>query len=168
MSTQTLICTSDSLYLPYSGPSAVTAALASYKASGGVFLDPDSSGDGMSSVPSIDASIASVKLQSTILQPGIYGVSLAAANTIAAGALAITGSGLSDVENLSLIINNGSGSITVPFSVTAANDTSASNTEAISVPNTTTVEGLSILLNGVTLFSWTAAQTGGDPENPLA
>lgn len=166
VSRQQLIVTDDSLYSDYVGDAAITRAETSYMATSGIFLDPNDSGDGTSAVPSVIASVAQVQLQGTRLVANGSPVTLTAANTIAAGALVLTGSGLSEVASVSLVAGNGTTTQTVDVPVTAAGDTQLSNTDAITLTGFTRVTNMKISINNRQVFNWTS-KTSGDDDNPI-
>lgn len=166
VSRQSLIVTDSGLYADYVGDAAITRAETSYMATSGVFLDPNDSGDGTSAVPSVIASVAQVSLQGTRLVANGSPVTLAAANTIAAGALVLTGSGLGAVPSISLTAGNGTTTRTVNVPVTAVGDTQLSNTEAITLTGLTRVTNMQISISDRQVFAWTS-NASGDDDNPI-
>lgn len=166
VSKQSLIVTDDSLYADYIGDAAITRAETSYMATSGVFLDPNDSSDGTSAVPSVIASIARVELQGTRLVANGSPITLAAAGSIAAGALELTGSGLSEVTSVSLTAGNGTTTQTVAVPVTAAGDTQLSNTAAITLTGLTRVVNMQISIDGRQVFTW-VSNASGDDDNPI-
>lgn len=166
VSKQQLIVTDDSLYSDYVGDAAITRAETSYMATSGVFLDPNDSGEGTSAVPSVVASVAQVQLQGTRLVANGSPVTLTAANTIAAGALVITGSGLASVPFVSLTAGNGTTTQTVNVPVTATGDTQLANTDAVTLSGFTRVTNMRISISGRQVFSWTS-NASGDDDNPI-
>lgn len=166
VSRQQLIVTDDSLYSDYVGDAAITRAETSYMATSGIFLDPNDSGEGTSATPSVIASVAQVKLQNTTLVANGSPISLTAANAIAAGALVLTGSGLASVSQISITAGNGTTTQTVAVPVTASGDTQLSNTDAITLSNTTQVTSLRISISGRQVYNWNSNYTGDD-DNPI-
>lgn len=166
VSKQQLIVTDDSLYSDYVGDAAITRAETSYMATSGIFLDPNDSSDGTSAVPSVVASVAQVSLQGVRLVANGSPVTLTAANTIAAGALVLTGSGLAAVPSISLTAGNGTSSQTVNVPVTATGDTQLANTEAVTLSGFTRVTNLQISIDNRRVFTWTS-NASGDDDNPI-
>lgn len=160
VSRQQLVCTSDTLYSAYVGTDAATRAQVSYGANKDAFLDPV--GDqGGSVVPSVGTSVASLTINDVQLSTaqGTFSIS---GGSIAAGALEIEGSGLSEVEQATLKVTYPSSnpvddtnlSKEVQFAVTAASDVAASNTAAIALAGVTTVLTLQLIIGGRVLFTW--------------
>lgn len=175
VSRQSLICTDDSLYSAYVGADAATRAQVSYNVSKSPFLDPDADANG-SAVPSVQYSIAQVSIGGTNLTDAVTEVEISA-NQIATGGLVITGSGLSDVENVSLSVRQTVDSplsgdvtneLTVQVPVQATGDTKLANTGAIELTDFTAVDAVIVSIGGRRLFSWnTQDASGGQDENPL-
>lgn len=166
VSRQSLIVTDDSLYSDYVGDAAITRAETSYMATSGIFLDPNDSEEGTSAVPSVIASVAQVQLQGTRLVTNGSPVTLTAPGSIAANALVLTGSGLSEVASVSLVAGNGTTTQTVNVPVTAAGDTQLSNTDAVTLMGFTRVTNMKISINGRQVFAWTS-NASGDDDNPI-
>lgn len=175
VSRQSLICTSDSLYSAYVGTDAATRAQVSYNVSKSPFLDPDSD-DNSSAVPSVQYSIAQVSIGGTNLTTAVSEVEITS-NQIATGGLVITGSGLSDVTNVSLSVQQTVNSplagdttneLTVQVPVEATGDTKLTNTGAIVLTNFTAVDAVIVSIGGRRLFSWnTQGASGGQDGSPL-
>lgn len=172
VSRQSLICTSDSLYSAYTGTDAATRAEVSYNVSKPPFLDPDSDANG-SAVPSVQYSIAQVSIGGTNLTDAVSEVEITSSQ-IATGGLVITGSGLSDVANVSLSVQQTVNSplegettneLTVQVPVEATGDTKLTNTGAIELTNFTAVDAIIVSIGGRRLFSWNTqgASSGQDP-----
>lgn len=166
VSKQALIVTDDNLYADYVGAAAITRAETSYMATSGVFLDPNDSGEGTSAVPSVVASVAQVSLQGTRLVANGSPVTLAAAGSIAAGALVLTGSGLTSVPSVSLTAGNGTTTQTVNVPVTATGDTQLANTDAVTLTGFTRITNMQISIDGRRVFAWTS-NASGDDDNPI-
>lgn len=175
VSRQQLVCTSDTLYSAYVGTDAATRAQVSYGANKDAFLDPE--GDqGGSAVPSVGTSVASLTIDGTQLSTaqGTFSIS---EGEIAAGALEIEGSGLSEVEQATLKVTYPSSNPVddtdqvkeVQFAVTAASDVAASNTAAIALAGVTTVLSLQLIIGGRVLFTWRDynEEDSGQNPNPL-
>lgn len=172
VSRQQLVCTSDTLYSAYVGTEAATRAQVSYGANLNAFLDPE--GDvGGSAVPSVGPSVASLTINDVQLSTaqGTFSIS---DGSIAAGALEIEGSGLSEVTQATLKVTYPSSnpvdvtnlSKEVQFAVTATSDVAASNTAAIALAGVTTVLSLQLIIGGRVLFTWRDYNEDDSGQNP--
>lgn len=175
VSRQQLVCTSDTLYSAYVGTEAATRAQVSYGANLDAFLDPEGNVGG-SAVPSVGPSVASLTIDDVQLSTaqGTFSIS---DGSIAAGALEIEGSGLSEVTQATLKVTYPSSnpvddtnlSKEVQFAVTATSDVAASNTAAIALAGVTTVLTLQLVINGRVLFTWRDynEEDSGQTNTPL-
>lgn len=127
-------------------------------------MSPSDGKEGSGIIPSNIPSVASVQLQGDILSPSQTEITLAAAGTIAAEALQITGSNFTGVTNISLTVYDGSKNVNATVPVTVESDTLIVNTEAVTVANINTVDALEIAINGARVYSWHAEEssTGSD------
>lgn len=175
VSRQQLVCTSDTLYSAYVGSEAATRAQVSYGADLDAFLDPEGNVGG-SAVPSVGPSVASLTIDDVQLSTaqGTFSIS---DGSIAAGALEIEGSGLSEVTQATLKVTYPSSnpvddtnlSKEVQFAVTATSDVAASNTAAIALAGVTTVLSLQLIIGGRVLFTWRDynEEDSGQTNTPL-
>lgn len=121
-SPQSLILTTDTLWLQYSSNDALTRALDSYNAQNSPFLVPGSDGAEGSSPSPTNASVASVTLGGTsIVEGGSFEENVFGDPT----SVAITGSYLSDVQAVQVVTTLKSGTVaTRDVAITAQTDTS--------------------------------------------
>ena len=164
ISRQTLIVTDTSLYSAYTSVAAINVANKSYGNTNTIFMSPSDDKEGSGIIPSNIPSVASVRLQGDILSPPQTEITLAAAGTIAAEALQITGSNFTGVTEISLTVYDGSRNVTATVPVTVESDTLVVNTAAVSVTNISAVDAMEITINGARVYSWHAENsgTGGD------
>lgn len=165
VSRQNLIVTDDSLYSAYVGIDAITTANNSYKNTNTVFLNPSESEEGSAVVPSNIPSVASVRVQNTLLSPSASPVTLAASGTLAAEALQITGSAFTGVTAISLTVWDGSTSFVANVPVTVESDTLITNTEAVTLTGISSVSAMRISVNGAQVYSWSANVPGSGDED---
>lgn len=165
VSRQNLIVTDDSLYSAYVGIDAIATANNSYKNTNNVFLNPSESEEGSAVVPSNIPSVASVRLQGTLLSPSASAISLTAAGTLAAEALQITGSAFTDVENIVLAVRDGGTTAQATVPVTAQGDTVIFNTAAVTLTGIASIDNLSITINGAKVYSWSYKGPGSGDED---
>lgn len=165
VSRQALIVTDESLYSAYVGQLAINTANTSYKNTNTIFMSPGDSNEGAAVIPSDIPSVASVQIQDTNLSPSASDVQLAAAGTIAAEAIQITGSAFTGVTAISLTVSDGSTHITVNVPVTVESDTLITNTEAVTVTGISSIDGVRISINGAQVYSWIAYTPGSGDED---
>lgn len=164
VSRQSLIVTDESLYSSYVGELAIETANSSYQNTNNIFISPGDSSEGTAVIPSNIPSVASVRIQTTTLSPSATAVQLAAAGTIAAEAIRITGSSFSDVTAIDLVVSDGSTDVSVNVPVTAESDTLITNTEAVSVPGVSSIDAVRIRINNAQVYSWNVGGSGDGNE----
>ena len=164
VSRQTLIVTDESLYSSYVGELAIETANSSYQNTNNIFISPGDSSEGTAVIPSNIPSVASVRIQTTTLSPSATAVQLAAAGTIAAEAIRITGSSFTDVTAISLTVSDGSTDVTVNVPVTVESDTVITNTEAVTVTGISSIDAVRIRINNAQVYSWNVGDSGEGNE----
>lgn len=164
VSRQSLIVTDDSLYSSYVGELAISTANTSYKNTNTIFVSPGETGEGSAVIPSNIPSVASVRIQTTTLSPSASAVRLAAAGSIAAEALRITGSSFTDVESINLTVSDGATDVTVDVPVTVESDTLIVNTAAIAVAGISEIDAVRIRINNAQVYSWNVGGSGEGNE----
>lgn len=164
VSRQALIVTDESLYSSYVGELAIATANSSYKNTNDIFISPGDSDEGTAVIPSNIPSVASVRIQNTTLSPSASAVELAAAGTIAAEAIRITGSAFTDVTAISMMVSDGSTDVTVNVPVTVESDTLITNTEAVTVTGISSIDAVRIRINNAQVYSWNAGGSGDGNE----
>ena len=165
VSRQALIVTDESLYSAYVGQQAIATANTSYKNTNTIFISPGDSSEGAAVIPSDIPSVASVRIQDTNLSPSASAVQLAAAGTIAAEAIQITGSAFTGVTAISLTVWDGSTNVTVNVPVTAESDTLVTNTGDVTVTGISSIDRVRIAINGAQVYSWMAYTPGSGDED---
>lgn len=165
VSRQALIVTDESLYSAYVGQQAIATANTSYKNTNTIFMSPGDSSEGAAVIPSDIPSVASVRIQDTNLSPSAQAVQLAAAGTIAAEAIQITGSAFTDTTAISLTVSDGATNVTVNVPVTVESDTLITNTEAVTVTGISSIDAVRITIKGAQVYSWRANVPGSGDED---
>lgn len=167
VSRQRLVLTAQGVNTNFTSSDAITRAQVSYGAATPVFLDPNSDASG-STVPSVGASVATVRLRGTDLNSSAGFVD--AATSIAAGELTIQGSGLSEVESCELtlrffdktqVLNDGYTERHYTVPLTVESDVLASNAAAVEDLQKLPIYGVKIIFGARTVFSWEYKQSGG-------
>lgn len=167
VSRQRLVLTAQNINTNFTSSDAITRAQVSYGAALPIFLDPNSDAAG-STVPSVGASVASVRLNDTDLNSSSDFVG--ASTTIAAGKLIIQGSGLSEVESCKVtlryfnsddVIGDGYSEETKEVALTAESDVLTKNSAQVDGLQDLPIYGVKIIFGVRTVFSWGYNQSGG-------
>jgi len=164
VSRQNLIVTDESLYSAYMGDLAIATANKTYNNTNTVFINPGDAEEGSAVVPSNIPSVATVSIQGTRLSPSASAITLAAAGTLAAEALQITGSAFTGTTEIVLAVSGGGKSAQATVPVTLEGGTLMYNTAAVTLTGVKTIADVSITINGYEVYSWTLQDSEGGEE----